>query len=243
MFEQTFLTQPPATQKTGALFLSLAAQILICGVLIIAPLVFTDVLPMLHIAKPEIFVVPEPPKPLPPILRAVTRTTVRTFNPFMAPTHVPQRLVSEISVDAPFVPAEVGAASVPVLPAIGIDPSAASYAPAPPKPAVVEAAAPKPVVPEIPVRVSGGAQLAKLIKQVVPNYPEPAHRFRISGTVKLLGIIAKDGRVRDLRVLSGHPLLQRAALDAVSQWIYNPTILSGQPVEVEAPIDVIFEIR
>ena len=71
-------------------------------------------------------------------------------------------------------------------------------------------------------------------------YPRPASQFRISGTVHLLGIIANDGTIQKLQVLSGHPLLRQAALDAVSQWVYRPTVLNGQPVEVKAPIDVIF---
>jgi periplasmic protein TonB len=96
--------------------------------------------------------------------------------------------------------------------------------------------------PEPPVRVGGDVQSAKLIKQVVPAYPRPAIQTRISGTVHLLGIIGKDGTIQRLQVLNGHPLLRQAALDAVSQWIYRPTILNGQPVEVEAPIDVIFTL-
>jgi protein TonB len=85
-------------------------------------------------------------------------------------------------------------------------------------------------------------QSAKLLKQVVPMYPQPARQLRISGTVHLLGIIAKDGTIQKLQVLSGHPMLRQAALDAVSLWVYRPTILNGQPVEVEAPIDVIFTL-
>jgi protein TonB len=93
-----------------------------------------------------------------------------------------------------------------------------------------------------PVRVSSELQAAKIIKKVVPQYPVLARQARISGTVKLMGIIAKDGTVQKLQVISGHPLLQKAALDAVSQWRYQPTILNGQPVEVIAPIDVIFTL-
>jgi protein TonB len=115
--------------------------------------------------------------------------------------------------------------------------------PPPSKPVILEPTPSATVPPSAPIQVSGGAQLAKLIKRVVPAYPTLAHQMHVSGTVRLLGIIAKDGRVRDLRVLSGHPLLWPAALEAVSQWIYSPTILSGQPVEVESPIDVIFEFR
>ena len=96
--------------------------------------------------------------------------------------------------------------------------------------------------PEAAVTVGGAVQSAKLIKQVVPTYPQSARQLRISGVVHLLGSIAQDGTIRRLQVLSGHPLLMQAALDAVSQWIYRPTILNGHPVEVEAPIDVIFTL-
>ncbi len=106
-------------------------------------------------------------------------------------------------------------------------------------------AAPKPAAiaqPEVPISVSGGVQAAKLIKQVIPSYPALAIRMRASGVVHLLGIIGKDGRIQNLRVLSGHPLLTQAALDAVREWVYSPTVLSGKAVEVEAPIDVIFTL-
>ncbi len=100
----------------------------------------------------------------------------------------------------------------------------------------------KPIV-EAPVRVGGDVQSAKVVKRVLPVYPQTALQVRVSGTVHLLGIIAKDGTVQRLQVLSGHPLLRQAAVDAVSQWVYRPTILNGQPVEVEAPIDVIFTLQ
>ncbi len=96
--------------------------------------------------------------------------------------------------------------------------------------------------PEAPVLVGGAVQAAKLLKQVVPMYPQTARQLRISGTVHLLGIIAKDGTIQRLQALSGHPLLRQAAIEAVSQWVYRPTVLNGQPVEVEAPIDVIFTL-
>jgi protein TonB len=55
-------------------------------------------------------------------------------------------------------------------------------------------------------------------------------------------VIAKDGTIRQLQVISGHPLLANAALEAVRQWVYRPTILNGEPVEVIAPIDVVFTL-
>jgi TonB family protein len=83
----------------------------------------------------------------------------------------------------------------------------------PPHPPAVTAA------PSGPVRVGGDVQMAKLVKKVIPEYPPLAKAARVSGVVRLLGIIAKDGTIQNLQLISGHPLLARAALDAVKQWI------------------------
>lgn len=107
-------------------------------------------------------------------------------------------------------------------------------------PPVIKAVVPS--TPPGPVHVSGGVQMAKLVKQVIPVYPTLARNARIYGVVHLIGIIAKDGTIRNLQLIDGHPLLARAALDAVSQWIYKPTLLSGEPVEVICPIDVTFTL-
>jgi len=77
---------------------------------------------------------------------------------------------------------------------------------------------------------------------VTPVYPRIAIVARISGTVRLIGIVGKEGAVEQLQVVSGPPLLVQAAVDAVRQWVYRPTILGGKPVEVAAPIDVIFTL-
>ncbi len=99
---------------------------------------------------------------------------------------------------------------------------------------------PKPIAK--PVQVGGDVQAAKLIRKVVPVYPRTAVIARISGTVRLQGIIGKDGTIQQLHVLSGPPLLINAAMEAVRQWLYRPTLLNGEPVEVIAPIDVIFTL-
>lgn len=146
----------------------------------------------------------------------------------------PQTSFAVVDFDAPPLPA---ASTISALPTGS---SSLSRLEGPTAPAVKpEVATP---IPETPVRVGGNVQSAKLTRQVLPIYPRPALQMRISGTVQLLGIIAKDGTIQRLQVLSGHPLLRQAAIDAVSQWIYRPTILNGQPVEVEAPIDVIFNL-
>jgi len=92
------------------------------------------------------------------------------------------------------------------------------------------------------IRISG-VQMARLVHRVEPDYPVLARQMRVAGVVQLEGIIGTDGRLRELRVLSGHPLLARAALDAVRQWIYEPTLLGGDPVEVIAPITVTFRLN
>jgi protein TonB len=85
--------------------------------------------------------------------------------------------------------------------------------------------------------------MAKLIRKVIPEYPPLAKSARIAGVVHLVGIIAKDGTIRNLRLIGGHPMLARAAMEAVQQWVYEPTLLDGEPVEVIAPIEVSFTLR
>jgi protein TonB len=85
-------------------------------------------------------------------------------------------------------------------------------------------------------------QEGKLVLRVTPVYPRLAVIARISGTVTLAAVIGTDGRVRELRVLSGHPLLRGAAVDAVRQWVYLPTLLNSDPVEVDTSIVVTFTL-
>ena len=84
--------------------------------------------------------------------------------------------------------------------------------------------------------------MAKLIRKVMPVYPTLARTAHISGVVHLIGIIAKDGTIRNLQLVDGHPMLSPAAIQAVSQWVYQPTLLNGEAVEVIAPIEVSFTL-
>src|ERR1019366_2815858 len=96
-------------------------------------------------------------------------------------------------------------------------------------------ALPPPPKPTAPVRIKQGGNVtaASIINQTKPVYPPLARQARIQGSVILHAIIDKDGRVAQLEVVSGHPLLVQAALDAVKQWLYKPTQLNGDPVEVD----------
>jgi TonB family protein len=86
--------------------------------------------------------------------------------------------------------------------------------------------------------IGGNVQQAKLLSQVRPVYPPDAKAARVQGKVTLQALIAADGHVTTLTVLSGDPMLVSSATDAVSQWVYNQTLLNGVPVEVMTQIDV-----
>ena len=92
------------------------------------------------------------------------------------------------------------------------------------------------------IRVAGNVQAAMVLQKVPPIYPQLAKSARIEGTVHLAVLIAKDGTVEDVRVLGGPALLIQAAMDAVKQWIYRPTLLNGQRVTVETTVDVNFAL-
>ncbi len=92
------------------------------------------------------------------------------------------------------------------------------------------------------IRVGGGVQQRKLIHQEPPVYPPLAKQARIQGTVRFTATIAKDGTVKDLQLVSGHPLLVPAAREAVRKWQYEETLLNGQPVEIVTQVDVNFTL-
>ncbi|MGH9680531.1 MAG: energy transducer TonB [Candidatus Acidiferrales bacterium] len=94
-----------------------------------------------------------------------------------------------------------------------------------------------------PVKVNAGVEEAKLILRVEPRYPPLAVMTRTEGTVILHAFISREGRITALDVVSGPPLLVRAALDAVQQWRYRPTLLDGEPVKVETTITVVFRLQ
>ena len=91
------------------------------------------------------------------------------------------------------------------------------------------------------IRISGDVQVAKLVRQVAPVYPAAAHAAGTSGLVRLGVIITKEGRVRDITVMSSAGMqFDVAAMEAVKQWVYQPTLLNGAPVEVATTVDVNF---
>jgi TonB family protein len=92
------------------------------------------------------------------------------------------------------------------------------------------------------LRVGGQVQQANLVRIVQPEYPREAKAGGVEGTVKLQVRIERDGHVSEATVISGNPLLIAAAIEAVKQWLYRPTLLNGNPVEVETEVDVNFTL-
>ncbi len=93
------------------------------------------------------------------------------------------------------------------------------------------------------VQIPGAVQKARLINEVVPEYPPIARQSRIQGLVRLEIIVSADGSVSQIKLLTGHPLLAKAAIQAVQQWMFQPTMLRGKPVEVRSVIDVNFRLE
>lgn len=96
--------------------------------------------------------------------------------------------------------------------------------------------------PRTPIHVGPAVQERKLVRKVEPVYPDEAKRARIQGTVRFTVIVGKDGAVQNVTVISGHPVLIKAALDALRQWRYQPTLLNGEPVEVVTQVEIPFSL-
>jgi TonB family protein len=119
----------------------------------------------------------------------------------------------------------------------------AAYPPAlPKKQSVAQGAQSTAEATEKRIRVGGNVQAAKLIHQEVPKYRQEAKDARIQGTVIIHAIIAKDGSIREAHVVEGVCVLAEPALTAVKNWRYSPTLLLGEPVEVDTTISVIFKL-
>jgi TonB family protein len=92
------------------------------------------------------------------------------------------------------------------------------------------------------IEVEGEGQQVRLINRVAPHYPEEERRNHMQGTVKVFAVIDREGRVTEMHVVKGRCLLAQAAMKAFREWRYSPTLLNGQPVEVETTLMAIFTL-
>jgi len=243
MFDQTFVDMHSETRKPWTVGVSLLAQTGLVAIALIVPLMHPEILrPKVDI---PIFVVLKQLKQQPPKeVRTAVMPVKAAPHAFVGPTKVPERIAKVVDLASAPEPENFAMAGPSSNIGTGaIIPNFTGNAipdnpPPKPKPAVKKAAA-----ASGPLVVSTGVQSAKLTFGPKPAYPPLAKASRTQGTVKLEAIIAADGSIRNLRVISGPPLLTRAAMDAVQQWRYQPTLLNGNAVEVLTEIDVVFTLN
>jgi protein TonB len=230
------------TKRGATTAISFVLQILLVGVLVLIPLIFTEALPKQQLMT--FLVAPPPPPPPPPPPAATPVKIVKQIQSDLVngqlrtPTKIPQKVQMIKEDEAP--PPEMSTAGVvggvpggvPGGQMGGVIGGIISSTPV---------AVPKVATPQR-VRVSLGVSQGLLVKRVQPNYPPLARQARIQGTVLLQAEISKDGTIENLRLISGHPMLAPAAIEAVKQWRYRPYMLNGEPVAVETQVQVNFTL-
>ena len=230
------------TKKGWTVIVSALFQVALLAVLLLIPLIYTEALPKAMLSTMLVAPPPPPPPPPPPAaaIVKVVKPVARLIQAgkMMAPTVIPKKVTIIKEAE---LPPDVGA--------VGVSGGVAGGIPGGSTGGVlggiiggVGAGAPPPKATPQRIRVGGQVQQANLINKVVPSYPPIAKSARIQGTVILHAVIAKDGTVQELTYVSGPTLLVQSAMEAVRQWRYRPTLLNGEPVEVETTISVIFSL-
>jgi periplasmic protein TonB len=239
MFDEMVISSPnpKKTNKWWTVLVSTAFQIGFLAILILIPLIYTEALPKTMMATMITAPPPPPPPPPPPVVTQVVRVKPQVHlmdaGKLMAPKVIPK----EIKIIKEEAEPDMGGMSGGVVGGVAGGSMGGTIG------GVIGSVAPPPPKQQSRIRVGGNVTAARVLNRVNPVYPPLARQTRISGTVRLHAIIAKDGTVQQLEVMSGHPLLVQAALDAVRQWRYQPTLLNGEPVEVDTTVDVIFSLN
>ena len=248
MFESSFVDSGK-TRRPWMVLVGGAFEAALIGVVILVPLLFVETLPERGLFKALMLApVPmAPPAPPPPMIaKRVPRAAVvtRKFDPavLVSPVVVPKEVA--IVSEAPALQTDFVVGGVPGgIPGVGGGGTAffsgglpVAAPPPPPPPKVVAAAPSEPKQ----ITVGGDVEAAMLLQQVRPVYPAMARAARIAGNVRLKAVIGTDGRIKNLIAVSGHPMLVDAAMNAVRQWVYKPTVLDGMLVEVNTEIVVRF---
>jgi len=219
------------TNTGWSVVLSVIVQISVLLVLILIPLIYTQALPKAMLAT-LLVAPPPPPPPPPPPVKEIIKPVARLIQSgkLMQPRAIPKDVAvfKEAELPPDVVNNTNQSGVFGGIPGQGIM-AGNGPALAPPKPAA-------------PARIKQGGEVtaASIITQTRPAYPPLARQARIQGTVVLHAIIDKEGKVAQLEVVSGHPLLVQSAIEAVKQWRYKPTQLNGDPVEVDTTIQVTF---
>ena len=229
------------TQRGRTSAVAFVLEVMIIGVMVLIPLIFTEALPKGQMMF--LLVAPPPPPPPPPPAAAVVQhvKVVQTDivnGELRTPTKIPKQIKMIQEDEAP-PPSMASAGVVGGVPGGvpggsmgGVIGSVLSSTPV----AVLKIATPQ------RVRVSSGVSTGLLIRKVPPTYPPLARQARIQGVVVLQAQISKEGNIQNLQLISGHPMLAPAAIEAVKQWKYKPYLLNGEPVEVDTQVQVNFTL-
>jgi protein TonB len=222
----------------GTFVVSLVAHAALLTVVVIAPLVATDTLPSPHesigIFVSEAALPPAPPPP-PGNEQAPDRAAGASPQDAVPVSYEAADGIGEPADRGPVVDLTLAMGPVGSGVPTGITGGLDMGVPAPPSP-------PPPSQPSI-VRVGHGVRMPSKLVDVPPAYPRLARDVRREGTVVIEAVIGTDGVVRDARVLKSVALLDAAALDAVRQWRYQPTLLNGVPVPVIVTVTVVFRLH
>ena len=224
------------TKRLGTTILSFLLQVGLICILILIPLIYTDALPKGNLMT--FLVAPPPPPPPPAAAVKVVKIQSEVINgQLRTPTKIPSKVQMIKEEEAP---PDLGAGGVPGGVPGGI-PGGSTGGVMGGILSSANAAIPKVATPQR-VRVSSGVSTGLLIKKVTPNYPQLAKQARIQGSVVLQAEISKEGTIQNLQLISGHPMLAPAAIEAVKQWRYKPYLLNGEPVAVETQVVVNFSL-
>jgi protein TonB len=232
-------------RRKFAAMLSFTVQCLVIGILIIVPLMYTDVLPKQQLLT--FLLAPPPPPPPPPAAQAVAKVVRQVQSELLngqlrTPSRIPEKVQMIREEEAPPPLSSTGGVVGGVAGGIpggqlggvigGIVNQTSSLASVP----KLAAAQPK------RIRVSQGVTRGLLIQKIEPIYPPLARQARVQGDVVLKAIVSKEGEIKELELVSGHPMLAPAAIEAVKRWHYRPFLLNGEPIEVETLVTVMFRI-
>ena len=253
MFEQAFVEGVGRTRKSWTVLASFAGQILLVGLTVLLPLVYTDVLPSARLVGSIL-----EPAPLagdrrtaPEMSRTAEKAIPRQFTDagLLTPRVIPGKAASIIDLEAPSAPSTgLSAQGVPGgtgLPGGPLHPVIGDMLQGPPSLAAPPAAPARTRLESRPLTrivVGGNVSPPKPIRDPKPVYPPLARQARVAGVVRIEAIIGADGFVKNIHLIRGHPLLAPAAIAAVKEWRYTPTLLNGEPVEVVMQIDVNFTL-
>jgi len=244
MFDQTFVNTHAQTRRPWTVAVSLTLQTGLVGLIVILPMLHPELLKPKALEMPIYLPIRQTP-PVPDVIEMPKQA--ESLRPVLGPprlsvpTKVPDFSARMIADDAPSLPITGALSGSAAIGIPGLSDALPGYAL--PVPGTKPAPVVKLPVPSEPLHVSTGVQAAKLIFGPKPAYPALAKAARVQGTVKIAAVVAIDGAIKNLRVMGGPPLLVKAALDAVQQWRYQPTLLNGSAVEVITEIDVNFTLN